>query len=199
MEITTEIIVALREKTGCGMMDCKGALKEAGGDMEKAADILRKKGLASAAKRAGRVAAQGLVESYIHTGGKIGVMVEVNSESDFVAKNEDFCAFAKNIAMQIAASAPQYISREEVPDNLLLHEKEIITAQAKQEGKPEKALEKIVEGRLEKFYAEICLLDQPYIRDPKKTIKDLLAELVAKIGENIVVRRFARYQLGEKS
>ncbi|MFA5840372.1 MAG: translation elongation factor Ts [Candidatus Margulisiibacteriota bacterium] len=199
MEITTEIIVALREKTGCGMMDCKAALKEVNGDLEQAADFLRKKGLASAARRADRVASQGIVESYIHTGGKIGVLIEVNSETDFVARNDDFTGFARNLAMQIAASAPQYISRDEVPDNLIKHEIEIVTSQAKQEGKPEKAIEKIVEGRLEKFYAEVCLLDQPYIRDPKKIIKDLLADLVAKIGENIVIRRFARFQLGEKS
>jgi elongation factor Ts len=199
MEITTEMIKALREKTGCGMMDCKKALKEAKGDAEKATEILRKKGLAAAARRAGRVSAQGLVDSYIHIGGKIGVLVEVNSESDFVARNIEFQAFVKDICMQVTASNPQYISRDEVPDGIIQHEKDILESQARQEGKPEKAIQKIIEGRLEKFYSEICLLDQPFIKDPKKTVKDLLADLVAKIGENIVIRRFTRYQLGEKS
>jgi elongation factor Ts len=199
MEITVELITKLREKTGVGMMDCKKALIEAKGNMDQACDLLRQKGLASAAKRADRVASQGIVESYIHTGNKIGVLVEVNSESDFVAKNSDFQAFVKDIAMQIAAANPSYVTREEVPATALEHEKEILLEQAKQEGKPAAAMEKIIAGRLEKFYAEICLLEQPYIRDPKKTIKDLLAELVAKIGENIVIRRFTRYQLGEKS
>ncbi|MFH1825970.1 MAG: translation elongation factor Ts [bacterium] len=198
-DISVDIIKSLREKTGCGMMDCKKVLIETAGDMDKAADLLRKKGLASAAKRAGRTAAQGLVESYIHTGGKIGVLVEVNSESDFVAKNSDFQAFVKDIAMQTAAANPLYVSREEVPDDLIEKEKKILTEQAKESGKPDKAIEKMVEGRMEKFYAEICLLEQPFIKDPKKSIKDLLADLVAKIGENIVIRRFTRYQLGEKS
>ena len=180
-------------------MDCKKALKEAKGDAEKATDILRKKGLASAAKRAGRTAAQGLIDSYIHIGGKIGVLVEVNCESDFVGRNIEFQAFVKDISMQIAASSPQYVSREEVPEGIIKHEKDILETQAKQEGKPAKAVEKIVAGRLEKFYAEVCLLDQPFIKDPKTTVKDLLANLVAKIGENIVIRRFTRYQLGEKS
>ena len=199
MAVTVELIQKLREKTGVGMMDCKKALNEAKGDMEKALDILRKKGLASAARRAGRVAAQGLVDSYIHIGGKIGVLVEVNSETDFVAKNIEFQAFVKDITMQIAASNPQYVSRDDVPDGIIQHEKDILVTQANQEGKPEKAIEKIVNGRLEKFYSEICLLDQPFIKDPKTTINDLLANLVAKIGENIVIRRFTRYQLGEKS
>jgi elongation factor Ts len=199
MEITLELIKALREKTGCGMMDCKAALIEAQGDEEKAGDILRQKGLAAAARRAGRVAAQGLVDSYIHTGGKIGVLLEVNCESDFVARNIEFMAFVKDICMQIAASNPQYITRDEVPDGIIEHEKEIIASQAKTEGKPEKAIEKIVAGRLEKFYSEVCLMDQPFIKDADKTITDLLAELAAKIGENIVIRRFTRYQLGEKS
>ncbi len=199
MTITVDTIKELREKTGCGMMDCKAALKEAKGDMEKARETLRKKGLASAAKRADRVASQGVVESYIHTGGKIGVLVEVNSESDFVAKNDDFKAFVKDIAMQIAAASPLYIKREEVPEELIKKEKDILEAQAKQENKPAKAREKIIAGRIEKFYAEICLMEQPFIRDPKKVVNDLLADLVAKIGENIVIRRFTRYQLGEKS
>lgn len=199
MEVTTELIQQLRGKTGCGMMDCKKALQDASCNIEAASDLLRQKGLASAAKRADRVASQGIIESYIHNGNKIGVLVEVNSESDFVAKNSDFQAFVKEVAMQIAAANPSYVNKDEVPENLLQHEKDILLEQAKQEGKPEKAMEKIMAGRLEKFYGEICLMEQPYIRDPKKTIKDLLAELVAKIGENIVVRRFTRYQLGEKS
>ena len=199
MEITVEMVKALREKTGCGMMDCKTALTEAKGDAEKANDILRKKGLAAAARRAGRVAAQGLIDSYIHIGGKIGVLVEVNCESDFVARNIEFKAFVKDIAMQVTASNPQYVSRDDVPDGIIQHERDILETQAEQEGKPEKAIEKIIQGRLEKFYSEICLLDQPYIKDPKIPIKDLLAGLVAKIGENIVIRRFVRYQLGEKS
>ncbi|MBI5400440.1 translation elongation factor Ts [Candidatus Saganbacteria bacterium] len=199
MGITTELIQQLREKTGCGIMDCKKALQETNCNIETASDILRQKGLASAAKRADRVASQGVIASYIHNGNKIGVLVEVNSESDFVAKNSDFQAFVKDVAMQIAAANPSYVNKDEVPENLLEHEKAILLEQAKQEGKPEKAMEKILAGRIEKFYGEICLMEQPYIRDPKKTIKDLLAELAAKIGENIIVRRFTRYQLGEKS
>ncbi len=199
MTITVEMVKSLREKTGCGMMDCKAALKEAKGDAEKAIDILRKKGLAAAARRAGRMAAQGLTDSYIHIGGKIGVLVEVNCESDFVSRNIEFQAFVKDITMQIAASNPSYISKDDVPDNIITHEKDILETQAKQEGKPEKAVEKIVAGRLDKFYSEICLLEQPFIKDTKISIKDLLASLVAKIGENIVIRRFTRYQLGEKS
>jgi elongation factor Ts len=198
-EVSLDTIKALREKTGCGMMDCKAALNECGGDMDKAGDILRKKGLAAVAKRADRVAAQGIIESYIHTGGKIGVLVEVNSESDFVARNSDFTTFARDIAMQVAASSPLYITKEDVPQEALDKEKAILEEQAKESGKPAQALAKIVEGRLAKFYEEFCLLEQPFIRDPKVKIKDLLADLVAKIGENIVIRRFTRYQLGEKS
>src|SRR3989339_256962 len=199
MSITSTQVQALREKTGCGMMDCKKVLVETDGNEEKAIELLRKKGMASAAKRAGRVAAQGLVESYIHIGGKIGVLVEVNCESDFVAKNEEFQAFVKNLAMQIAASNPLYVKREEVPEELVQKEKDILLTQAKEEGRPEKAMEKILAGRIEKFYSEICLMDHPFIKDPKTSINDLLAALVAKIGENIVIRRFTRYQLGEKS
>ncbi|OGC04261.1 elongation factor Ts [candidate division WOR-1 bacterium RIFOXYA12_FULL_43_27] len=197
--ITSKIVQELREKTGCGMMDCKKALTETNGDMEAAADLLRKKGLAGVAKRSGRVAAQGQVASYIHTGGKIGVLVEVNCETDFVAKNDDFQAFVKDVAMQIAAQNPEYITREDVPEGVVQHEKNILIHQAKEEGKPEKALEKIIEGRVKKFYEEVCLLEQPFIKDTKKTINDLLGEIAAKIGENIVIRRFIRYQLGEKS
>jgi len=199
MEITSEMVKQLREKTGIGMMDCKSALTEAKGNFEEAIDLLRKKGLAAVARRAGRTAAQGLVDSYIHLGGKIGVLLEVNCETDFVAKSTDFQAFVKDLCLQIAASNPQYVTRDEVPDGIIDHEKEIISTQAKTEGKPEKAVEKIIEGRLEKFYAEVCLLDQPFIRDQKLVIKDLLGALSAKIGENIVIRRFIRYQLGEKS
>ncbi|MFA4967338.1 MAG: translation elongation factor Ts [Candidatus Margulisiibacteriota bacterium] len=198
-DITTEVIVQLREKTGCGMMDCKKALVESGGDMDKAVDSLRKKGLAAMAKRAERTAAQGVVESYIHTGGKIGVMIEINCETDFVARNSDFLKFAKDLAMQIAAQNPQYIYVDDVPQGVIDNEKDIIATQAATEGKPAKATEKIVEGRIQKFYEEVCLLEQAYIRDPKIKIKDLLGELAAKIGENIVIRRFTRYQLGEKS
>jgi len=199
MEITAELIMQLREKTGCGMMDCKKALIENKGNLEAAIDYLRKMGLAAAARRSGRTAAQGLVDSYIHTGGKIGVLLEVNCETDFVAKNIEFQGFVKDITMQIAAQNPQYISRDEVPDGIVEHERDIISNQTKSEGKPEKAVEKIVEGRLEKFFEETCLLDQPFIKDPKIKVKDLLGEISAKIGENIVIRRFVRYQLGEKS
>ncbi|MCU0640782.1 MAG: translation elongation factor Ts [Candidatus Margulisbacteria bacterium] len=198
-EITTEMVKQLREKTGIGMMDCKAALNEAKGNFEEAIDILRKKGLAAVARRAGRTAAQGIVDSYIHLGGKIGVLVEVNCETDFVAKSADFQSFVKDLCLQVAAANPQYVSRDEVPDGIVDHEKEIIATQAKAEGKPEKAIEKIAEGRLEKFFSEVCLLDQPFIRDQKVIIKDLLGELSAKIGENLVIRRFIRFQLGEKS
>ncbi|MBU0686923.1 MAG: translation elongation factor Ts [Candidatus Margulisbacteria bacterium] len=199
MAITVEEIKGLREKTGCGMMDCKAALKDAQGDAEKAIELLRKKGLAAVAKRAGRTAAQGVIESYVHLGGKIGVLVEVNCETDFVAKNIEFQAFAKDISLQVAATNPQYLMREDVPADIISHEKEILKGQAQNEGKPENVLEKIIEGRLEKFYEETCLLDQPFIKDPKKNIKDLLADIAVKIGENIVIRRFIRFQLGEKS
>lgn len=199
VEITTETVKALREKTGVGMMDCKKALVESCGDMDKAIDILRSQGLAAAARRAGRTAAEGVVNSYIHLGGKIGVLVEVNCETDFVARNIEFQSFVKDIAMQIAASNPQYITREDVPDGIVDHEKEILKNQTLAEGKPEKVADKIVEGRLEKFFSEVCLLDQPFIKDTNMAVKDLLGEFCAKIGENIVIRRFTRYQLGEKS
>ena len=198
-EILTETVKALREKTGVGMMDCKKALIESNGDMEKAVDILRALGLAAVARRAGRTAAEGVVDSYIHIGGKIGVLVEINCETDFVARNIEFQSFVKDIAMQIAASNPQYISREDVPDGIVDHEREILKSQTLAEGKPEKVADKIVDGRLEKFFSEVCLIDQPFIKDPKMSIKDLLGEFCAKIGENIVIRRFTRYQLGEKS
>jgi len=178
-------------------MDCKAALNEAQGDMEAAIEHLRRKGLASAAKKAGRIATDGLVSAYIHAGGKIGVLVEVNCETDFVARTADFQAFVKNIAMHIAAANPQYIRREEVPPDVLEREKRIYRTQALDSGKPEKVIDKIVEGKLERFYSEACLLEQTYVKDSDLTIKDVLDALIAKIGENIAVRRFARFQLGE--
>jgi len=196
-EITASMVKELRERTGAGMMDCKKALTECNGDMEKAIDYLREKGLAAAAKKQGRIAAEGVVESYIHGGGRIGVLVEVNCETDFVARGEEFKALAKDIAMQIAASNPQYISREDVPAEVIQHEKDILRAQALNEGKPEKIVEKMVEGRIEKFYKEVCLLEQPFIKDPDRTVNDIIMEKTAKIGEKIAVRRFARYVLGE--
>ena len=196
MEITAALVKELRDKTGAGMMDCKKALKETNGDIEKAIDWLREKGIASAAKKSDRIASEGLIESYIH-GGKIGVLVEINSETDFVAKNEEFKQFCKDVAMQIAAANPKYLSREEVSQEDLDHEKEVLTQQALNEGKPEHIVEKMVAGRLDKFYEEIVLLDQKFIKDGDKTIGQLLTELVAKIGENIQIRRFTRYELGE--
>jgi elongation factor Ts len=196
MAITASMVKELRERTGAGMMDCKKALQEANGDIEKAIEILRKKGLSKAAKKAGRVAAEGVVEAYIH-GGRIGVLVEVNTETDFVAKNEEFRDFVKDVAMQIAAQNPKYVSREEVPADVIEKEKEILKEQALNEGKPEHIVEKMIEGRIEKFYKEVCLLEQPFIKDPDKTINELLTEKIARIGENIVIRRFVRYEVGE--
>ena len=196
-EISAALVKELRERTGAGMMDCKKALGEVGGDLEKAIDFLREKGLAAAAKKAGRVTAEGLVESYIHGGGRIGVLVEVNCETDFVAKTDEFKALVRDIAMQIAASKPEYVRREEVPQETIAKEKEILAAQAANEGKPQKIIEKMVEGRIEKYYKEVCLLEQPFIKDPDKTVGQLLTESVSKIGENISVRRFVRYELGE--
>lgn len=197
MVITPTMIKELREKTGAGMMDCKEALVESRGDIEKAMEHLRKKGLAQAAKKASRAASEGLVSSYIHAGGKIGVLVEVNCETDFVAKTEEFQDFVKNTCMQIAASNPQYVSREDVPEEVLNKEKEIYREQALTSGKPEKVLDRIVEGKLGKFYEEVCLLEQDYIRDSEKKVGDILADAVGKFGENIVVRRFARFVIGE--
>lgn len=196
MSISASLVKELREKSGAGMLDCKNALVATDGNIEKAIDYLREKGLASAAKKSGRIASEGLVEAYIH-GGKIGVLVEVNSETDFVAKNDEFKQFVKDIAMQIAAASPKYVSREEVTEEELNHEREILKAQAVNEGKPEAIAAKIVEGRMEKFYEQICLLDQAFIKDPSVKIKDLLAEKVAKIGENIKIRRFSRFAVGE--
>ena len=197
MQIDAKAVKALREKTGAGMMDCKKALQETGGDEEKAVDILREKGLAAAARRADRTANQGIVDSYIHLGGKIGVLVEVNCETDFVARNDEFRDFVKNICLQVAAANPDYLTREDVPQDIIDKETQIIKAQALNEGKPEKVIDKIVEGRLNKFCREHCLLDQAYIKDEDRTISDLLTELIAKIGENIVIRRFSRFEVGE--
>lgn len=195
--ITAEMVKQLRERTGAGMMDCKKALGETNGDMEKAVEYLREKGLAAAAKKAGRIAAEGLVDSYIHGDGRIGVLVEVNIETDFAAKNEEFKSFVRDVAMHIAASKPEYIKREEVPSESIEKEKEILKAQALNEGKPEKIVEKMVEGRIDKYYKEICLLEQPWIKDPDKTIQQLLNEKIATIGENITIRRFVRFERGE--
>jgi len=187
----------LREKTGAGIMDCKEALTECDGDISKAIDFLRKKGLATAAKRAGRAMSEGVVQSYIHMGGKLGVMVEVNCETDFVAKNEDFQTFAKNIAMHIAATNPVAINQADEPEELIGKEMEIYKAQAREMGKPEKIIDKIAEGKLNKFFKESCLMNQAYVRDPDVTVADLMNELISKIGENITVKRFIRFQLGE--
>ncbi|MDD4171474.1 MAG: translation elongation factor Ts [Syntrophomonas sp.] len=197
MEITAGLVKELRERTGAGMMDCKKVLVETCGDIEKAIDELRTKGLAKAAKKAGRVASEGLVLSYIHGKGRIGVLVEVNCETDFVGKTDEFRQLAYDIAMQVAASNPEYLSREDVPAADLEREREVLIAQALEEGKPEKVVEKMVEGRIEKFYKENCLLEQPFIKDPDKTIQKLVHEHVAKIGENISIRRFTRYEVGE--
>ncbi len=197
MGISAQDVKALRDKTGAGFMDCKRALEEAGGDFEKAIEILRKKGIAVARKKAGRETKEGIIGAYIHTGGKIGVLVEVNCETDFVARNELFQELVKNIAMQIAASNPKYISPEDIPKEVLEKEKEIYREQALKQGKPEKVVDRIVEGKLRKFYEDVCLLEQPYIRDPEKKVKDYINEVIAKIRENIVVSRFVRYQVGE--
>ncbi|MBN2909355.1 translation elongation factor Ts [Polycladomyces sp. WAk] len=197
MAISAAQVKELREKTGAGMMDCKKALQEANGDMEKAVEILREKGLAAAEKKAGRIAAEGIVESYIHAGGRIGVLVEVNCETDFVAKNAEFQAFVKDIAMQIAAMAPKYVRREEVPAEEVEKEREILRTQALNEGKPEHIVDKMVAGRLEKYFQQVCLLEQPFIKDGDKTIDQMVKEQIARIGENISIRRFVRYELGE--
>jgi elongation factor Ts len=196
-KISAGMVKELREKTGSGMMDCKNALAEVDGDIEKAIEFLRKKGLATAQKRAGRALNEGIIQSYIHMTGKLGVMVEVNCETDFVAKNEDFKEFAKNIAMHIAASNPLGITPEDVPNDIIEKEKEIYRAQALEMGKPENVVEKIVEGKLKKFYEDSCLLNQPYVRDNNISVADLLNDLIAKIGENISIKRFVRYQIGE--
>jgi elongation factor Ts len=195
-EITATLVKELRERTGVSMMDCKRALAETGGDLDKAADHLRKMGASAAAKKADRVANQGLVESYIHPGGRIGVLIEVNCETDFVARTDDFKALVHNLAMHVAASRPQWIRREEVAPEVLDKEREIYREQMLREGKPANIVDKIVEGKLAKFYEEHCLLDQPYVRDPDRKISQVVQEAVGKIGENIVLRRFSRFELG---
>ncbi|MSM41338.1 MAG: translation elongation factor Ts [Geobacter sp.] len=197
MSITAAQVNELRKATGAGLMDCKKALQETGGDQEKAVDYLRKKGLAAASKKSGRVASEGAVGSYIHAGGKIGVLVEVNCETDFVAKNENFQAFVKDVAMHIAAAAPQYVRREEVAADALEREKDIYRAKARESGKPDNIIEKIIEGQVNKFYADICLLEQPFVKDPDKTVQTFLNETIATIGENMSIRRFSRFVLGE--
>jgi elongation factor Ts len=197
MEISIELVKDLRQRTGAGIVDCKTALQEAGGSIEAAIDYLRKKGLATAAKKAGRIATDGLVASYIHAGGKMGVLVEINCETDFVAKTGDFQEFVKNMAMHIAAANPQFIRREDVPPDVLEKEKDIYRTQALDSGKPAKVIDKIVEGKLERFYSETCLLEQTYIRDSDVTVKEVLDGMIGKLGENIAIRRFARFQLGE--
>jgi elongation factor Ts len=196
-EISAKLVKELREKTGTGMMDCKEALAASGGDMTKALEFLRKKGLATAQKRAGRATSEGAIAAYIHLGGKLGVMVEINSETDFVAKNEQFQEFAKNIAMHIAASNPLAIRPEDVSAEIVAKDRDIYAAQAKETGKPEKVIEKIIEGKLKKFFEDNCLLQQPYVRNPDITVGDLLNDLIAKIGENISIRRFVRFQVGD--
>jgi elongation factor Ts len=197
MEISPGAIKELRQRTGVGVMDCKKALLECAGNINEAIDCLRKKGLAKAAKRAGRETAEGLIASYIHPGGKIGVLVDIDCETDFVARTEDFRNLAKEIAMHIAAMNPIAISREDVPPEVIEKEKEILRAEAATSGKPEKVVDKIVEGRLEKFFTEQCVLEQAYIKNPDITVKDFISNTIAKLGENITVRRFTRYQLGE--
>ncbi len=195
--VTASMVKELREATGAGMMDCKRALEEANGDTEKATEILREKGLAAAAKKASRIAAEGLVDSYIHPDGRIGVLVEVNCETDFVAKTDEFKTFVRDIAMHIAAMNPKYLSREEVPQEVIDKEKEILKNQTLNEGKPEKIVDKIVEGRMGKFFEENCLLEQPFVKDTDKTIQEFVNENISTIGENINIRRFVRYERGE--
>ncbi|MFD1888351.1 MULTISPECIES: translation elongation factor Ts [Paenibacillus] len=197
MAVNASAVKELREKTGAGMLDCKKALEETNGDIAKAIDVLREKGLSAAANKAGRAATEGTVESYIHAGGRIGVLVEINCETDFVGKTDQFRDFARDIAMQIAAASPLYVRREEVPAEAIEKEKEILKAQALNEGKPEKIIEKMVEGRINKYYEEYCLLEQSFVKDPDKTISQLLNEKISTIGENISIRRFARFELGE--
>ncbi|HAG11721.1 MAG TPA: elongation factor Ts [Desulfotomaculum sp.] len=196
-EVTAAMVKELRERTGSGMMDCKRALNEVGCDMEKAIDYLREKGLAAASKKAGRVASEGLVDSYIHLAGRIGVLIEVNCETDFVAKTDDFRSLVHELSMQIAAAKPEFVRREDVPEEKVQKERDILAAQVKDEGKPEKIIQKIVDGRIEKFFKENCLLEQAFIKNPDLTVQQVLNEKVMRLGENIVVRRFARFELGE--
>ena len=196
-EVTATLIKDLRERTGAGMADCKKALTEVGGDMDKAIDYLRTKGLAKAAKKAGREATEGAVVSYIHGGGRIGVLVEINCETDFVARNEDFQAFTRDVALQIAAMNPQFVRREEVAQDVIDREREVLVAKAKETGKPDPVVQKMVDGQITKWLKEICLLDQAWVKDADKTINQVQQELIAKIGENIKIRRFTRFELGE--
>lgn len=195
-EITVDMIKELRARTGAGMMDCKRALEEAGGDMDKAVDVLRKKGLAQAAKKASRAAEEGLVVSYIHHNNRVGVLLELKCETDFVARTDEFQELARNIAMHIAMANPQYVSRDQIPQEVIEHEMSIEREKAKAEGRPEAVLDKIVQGRMAKFYESVCLLDQPFIKDDSKKIADLINETIARLGENIVIGRFARFELG---
>ena len=197
MAVTAEMVKQLREKTGAGMMDCKAALEESGGDMEKAIEVLRKKGLASAAKRAGRATNNGMIGHYIHLGGKVAVLVEVNCETDFVARTDDFQTLARELAMHVAAADPRYVKREDIPADVLEKEREIYRAQFATSGKPANVIEKIVDGKLESFYAQVCLLDQPSVRDPNVSIRQMVAAATAKTGENVNVARFVRFKLGE--
>ena len=199
MEVTAALVKQLREKTGVGMMKCKTALGEANGDLAEAEKVLRKQGVATAAKKAARATGEGLVASYIHTGGKIGVMLEVNCETDFAARSDDFQQLVKDLSMHVAAAAPRHVSRDEVDETVLAGEREIARDQALKAGKPEKVVDKIIEGKIEKFYAENCLLEQPYVKDPDRTVGQLITDAVAKIGENIQMRRFVRYVLGEEA
>lgn len=191
------MVKELRERTGSGMMDCKRALIETEGNIEAAIDYLREQGLSAAAKKAGRIAAEGIVDSYIHMGGRIGVLIEVNCETDFVAKTEQFRSFVRDMAMQVAASRPEYVVRDEVPEDIISREREVYRAAALHEGKPERIVDKIVDGRLEKFFKDICLLEQPFIKDPDRSVEQVLKETIAQLGENISIRRFTRYEMGE--
>ena len=199
MEINAAQVKELREATGAGIMDCKSALQEAGGDVEKATRILREKGLAGAQKKAGRITADGIIDSYIHVNNRIGVLLEVNCETDFVARNETFRTMVHDIAMHIAASKPIFVSSEDVPETVLEEEREINRNRALKEGKPEKVVDKIVEGRIKKYFEEVCLLDQPFVKDPDITVGELVKQIIAAVGENVVVRRFVRFQVGEDS
>ena len=197
MEITASMVKGLRETTGAGIMDCKKALKETEGDLDKAVDFLRKKGLAAAAKKTGRDSTEGIIASYIHPGGKIGVIVEINCETDFVAKNDDFQEFSKNITMHVAAANPLYLTKEDVPEAVEEKEREIYRSQAADSGKPEKVIDRIVDGKIGKYYSEVCLFEQLYVKDTDLTIRELVDTMIAKVGENISIRRFTRYQLSE--
>jgi len=199
MSVSADMVKKLREKTGAGMMDCKKALEKSGGDMNKATDFLREQGLTQAAKKASRIAKEGMIYSYIHPGDKLGVLLELNCETDFVARTEDFKLLAKDISMQIAATNPLVVSRSDLRPELLEKEKEIYRTQAKNEGKPEKIIERIVEGKLEKYFQEVCLLEQPFVKDQDRTVKDRINETLAKLGENITVKRFVRFRLGDEA